>query len=61
MSPRQLRFWELVLGLDDEAVSGWIADRQGGSKLWDRRGPYSSRVRPTTRRPDASRAASARR
>ena len=31
LSPRQLRFWELVLGLDDDAVSGWIADRQGGS------------------------------
>ncbi len=38
LSPRQLRFWELVLGLDDDAVSGWIADRPGGSKLWDRRG-----------------------
>jgi hypothetical protein len=40
-SPRQLRFWELVRGLDDDAVSGWIADRQGGSKLWDRRGTRS--------------------
>ena len=38
LSPRQLRFWQLVLGLNDDAVSGWIADRQGGSKLWDRRG-----------------------
>jgi len=38
LSPRQLRFWELVLGLDDDAVSGWIADRPAGSDLWDRRG-----------------------
>ncbi len=38
LSPRQLRFWELVLGLDDDAVSRWIADRPGASKLWDRRG-----------------------
>jgi hypothetical protein len=37
-SPRRLRFWELVLGLDDGAVSGWIAGRRGGSKLRDRRG-----------------------
>jgi hypothetical protein len=41
LSPRQLRFWELVLGLDDDAVSGWIAHRRGGSKLWDRRGIQS--------------------
>jgi hypothetical protein len=39
LSPRQLRFWGLVLGLDDDAVSSWIADRQGG--LWDRRGTRS--------------------
>jgi len=38
LSPRQLRFWELVLGLPEGAVSGWIADRQGASELWDRRG-----------------------
>jgi hypothetical protein len=37
LSPRQLRFWELVLGLDDGVVSGWIAER-GGSELWERRG-----------------------
>jgi len=37
LSPRQLRFWELVLGLDENAVSGWIAERRDGSKLWDRR------------------------
>jgi hypothetical protein len=36
LSPRQLRFWERVLGLDDDAVSGWIADRQGGSQEWRR-------------------------
>jgi hypothetical protein len=41
LSPRQLRFWELVLGLDDDAVSDWIADRRDGSKLWDRRGSRS--------------------
>ena len=38
VSQRQLRFWELVLGLDGAAVSRWIANRQGGSMLWDRRG-----------------------
>jgi hypothetical protein len=38
LSPRQLRFWQLVLGLDHEAVSGWIAERQGAAELWDRRG-----------------------
>jgi hypothetical protein len=38
LSPRQLRFWELVLGLDENAVSGWIAERRDGAKLWDRRG-----------------------
>lgn len=38
LSPRQLRFWELVLELGDELVSGWIAERRGASGLWDRRG-----------------------
>lgn len=38
LSPRQLRFWELVVGLDHDTVSAWIAHRPDGSKLWDRRG-----------------------
>jgi hypothetical protein len=35
MSPRRLRFWQLVLDLDPAEVSRWIAARRGDP--WDER------------------------
>lgn len=35
LSPRQLRFWELVLGLPHRQVSTWLA--APGRQVWDRR------------------------
>ncbi|MFT3767633.1 MAG: hypothetical protein QM820_19435 [Minicystis sp.] len=32
LSPRQLRFWGLILGLPKDEVSGWIEDKKGS--LW---------------------------
>src|SRR5512139_209642 len=37
LSRRQLRFWELVLGLEHDLVSGWIAEREATSAPWDAR------------------------
>jgi hypothetical protein len=35
LSPRQLRFWQLVLGLPARQVDGWLkSDRR---EIWDRR------------------------
>lgn len=33
LSPRQLRFWELILGLPHRRVNAWLAERQ----VWDQR------------------------
>jgi hypothetical protein len=35
LSPRQLRFWEVMLGLPHKRVSEWLAVRQGN--LWEKR------------------------
>lgn len=34
LSPRQLRLWQVLLGLSEETVSAWIGNE---SRLWDRR------------------------
>lgn len=35
LSPRQLRFWELILDLPHQQVNAWLADP--GRQAWDRR------------------------
>jgi hypothetical protein len=35
LSPRQLRFWELILGIPHRTVSAWLS--QPGRAVWDRR------------------------
>ncbi len=35
LSPRQLRFWELILGLPHRQVNAWLAAT--GRQAWDRR------------------------
>ncbi|MEW6666932.1 MAG: hypothetical protein AB1512_17150 [Thermodesulfobacteriota bacterium] len=35
LSPRQLRFWELILGIPHRTVSAWLKDP--GRTVWDRR------------------------
>jgi hypothetical protein len=35
LSPRQLRFWELLLGIPTRLVDGWL--RSPGRQSWDRR------------------------
>jgi hypothetical protein len=35
LSPRQLRFWELILGLPRRQVTAWLAN--GSRTAWDRR------------------------
>jgi hypothetical protein len=35
LSPRQLRFWELILGLPHRQVSAWLAKL--GRAVWDQR------------------------
>jgi hypothetical protein len=35
LSPRQLRFWETILGLPHRQVDAWLA--QPGRQAWDRR------------------------
>jgi hypothetical protein len=35
LSPRQLRFWELILGLPRRKVNQWLAE--GDRWIWDRR------------------------
>lgn len=35
LSPRQLRYWELVLGISRKDVSEWLRDP--GRQVWDRR------------------------
>ena len=35
MSPQQLRFWELILGLPHRSVNDWLEAQQ--RRLWDRR------------------------
>jgi hypothetical protein len=35
LSPRQLRFWELVLGLPPDQVNAWVAGARRG--LWEQR------------------------
>jgi hypothetical protein len=35
LSPRQLRFWETILDLDHDQVSGWIAEER--RRVWDHR------------------------
>jgi hypothetical protein len=35
LSPRQLRFWETILGLPRRQVDAWLA--QPGRQAWDRR------------------------
>jgi len=35
LSPRQLRFWELMLNLPHRQVNAWL--RAEGRKIWDRR------------------------
>ncbi len=35
LSPRQLRFWELILRLPHQSVSAWLSDAR--RTVWDRR------------------------
>jgi hypothetical protein len=35
LSPRQLRYWETILGLDHDQVSEWLADER--RQVWDHR------------------------
>ena len=35
LSPRQLRFWELILGIPHRNVSAWL--KEPGRAVWDRR------------------------
>jgi hypothetical protein len=35
LTPQQLRFWELVLGLPQQEVDAWLA--REGRQVWDRR------------------------
>lgn len=35
LSPRQLRFWEVVLGIPHRTVSTWL--KEPGRTVWDRR------------------------
>lgn len=35
LSPQQLRFWEIILGLPHRRVSAWL--RAPGRQVWDRR------------------------
>lgn len=39
LSPKQIRFWELVLDLEPEDVAGWLRARQ--DSVWDRRASRS--------------------
>lgn len=35
LSPKQLRFWELILGISSERVDEWL--KSEGRQVWDRR------------------------
>jgi len=35
LAPRQLRFWEVVLGIPHRTVSAWL--KEPGRTVWDRR------------------------
>jgi uncharacterized protein DUF6922 len=35
LSPKQLRFWELILGIPSERVDPWVERERSG--IWDRR------------------------
>lgn len=47
MSPRRLRFWEVILGLPHRQVNAWLAAAE--RQVWDKRVPLS--FHPETRGP----------
>jgi len=43
LSPRQLRFWELILGLAHRRVNAWLAAKE--RKVWDNRAVKGASIR----------------